>query len=89
MKVGAPMLLTAAQCLAARELLNCSQMTLANAAGVEIATFLDFELQRRPVSIETLAAIRAALEEAGVTVIESDVRLNPGVCAAPNASNEK
>jgi hypothetical protein len=69
------MLLTATQCLAARALLNCSQMTLAKAAGVEIATFLDFELQRRPVSIETHAAIRAALEAAGVTVSESDVGL--------------
>jgi hypothetical protein len=38
---------------------------VAKAAGVEIATFLDFELQRRPASPETLAAIRAALEAAG------------------------
>jgi transcriptional regulator with XRE-family HTH domain len=58
--------MTPAQCRAARALLDMTQPDLAQAAGVGLSTIVDFERSRRVVLDETLDAIRAALEAAGV-----------------------
>jgi transcriptional regulator with XRE-family HTH domain len=58
--------MTPAQCRAARALLDWSQPNLAEAAGLGLSTVVDFERSRRPVPDKTLAAIRSALEGAGV-----------------------
>ncbi len=61
--------LTPALCRAARGLLDWSQTRLAKTAGWGISTIADFERERRVVSLEAIAAIRAALEAAGVEFI--------------------
>ena len=53
-----------------------TQRALADAAGVGLSTVIDFERQRRPVAASTVAAIRAALEAAGVEFTNGDA---PGV----------
>lgn len=77
------MTLTAAQCRAARALLNWSREQLSVAAGVAIRTISDFESERREPIRATLAAIRAALEFGGVEFIPRNgsgpgVRLRSG-----------
>ena len=57
------------QCRAARGLVGLSQADLASAAGVGISTVRDLETQRRQVSAEMVAAVRRALERAGVSFI--------------------
>jgi transcriptional regulator with XRE-family HTH domain len=59
-------MITATQVKAARALLNWSQATLATAAGYDVATVIDFEAERRALLPEAGAAIKKALEEAGV-----------------------
>jgi transcriptional regulator with XRE-family HTH domain len=71
------------QCRAARALINLTQPRLAEAAGVGLSTIVDFEKQRRTVSIEAQAAIQRALEDAGVEFIPENgggpgVRLRKG-----------
>ena len=58
--------MTPAQCRAARALLDRTQNELANMASLGLSTVVDFERERRAVSLEAIAAIRAALEAAGV-----------------------
>ncbi len=64
--------MNAAQCRAARALIQLSQSALAKAAGVGVSTVVDFELSRREVSANSVAAIRSALEAAGVEFIPPD-----------------
>jgi transcriptional regulator with XRE-family HTH domain len=55
------------QCRAARALLKMSQSRLAAAAGVSLATIVNYELgTRRNVTPENVQRIRIALEVAGV-----------------------
>ena len=54
------------QCRAARGLLDMSQSLLAEAAGLSLSTVVGYERQRRRVSDELIAAMKAALEAAGV-----------------------
>ena len=54
------------QCRAARGLLDMSQSLLAEAAGSSLSTVVGYERQRRRVSDELIAAMKAALEAAGV-----------------------
>ncbi len=61
--------MTPAQSRAARALLDWTQPKLAKSASLGISTVVDFERARRSVSAEALAAIRAALEQAGVEFI--------------------
>jgi transcriptional regulator with XRE-family HTH domain len=61
--------LTPAQCRAGRALLNWSQDQLEAAAQVARKTIADFEREVRTPYARTLAAIRAALEAAGVEFI--------------------
>lgn len=61
--------MTPAQSRAARGLLLMTQTGLAKAAGLGQSTVIDFEKERRTVSDQAVAAIRAALEAAGVEFI--------------------
>ena len=63
------MIITAAQCRAARGLVEMDQATLANAANVSRNTVVSFEKGQRTPNPNNLAAIRSALEAAGVEFI--------------------
>lgn len=71
-------MITDSQCRAARGLVAWSQTDLAQNAGVSRATVADFESGKRQPIGNNLAAIRAALESAGVIFIESNGN-GPGV----------
>ncbi|WP_082766046.1 helix-turn-helix domain-containing protein [Paramesorhizobium deserti] len=60
------MSITPSQCRAARSLINLDQNDLAKAASVSRGVIIDFEKERRTPGKNNLAAIRAALESAGV-----------------------
>jgi transcriptional regulator with XRE-family HTH domain len=57
---------SAAQCRAARALLDWTQTVLAQRAGVARKTVADFELGRRTLHRRTIIDITTALEAAGV-----------------------
>ena len=59
----------AAQCRAARALLGISQEALASGAKVAKRTIASFEMGGHQVAPRTLAALVAALEDAGVEFI--------------------
>jgi len=61
--------MTPAQCRAARALLNIEQSQLSQASGIARATVIDFEKGERSPRIATVAALRVALEAAGVEFI--------------------
>jgi transcriptional regulator with XRE-family HTH domain len=60
---------SAVQCRAARALIGWSQDELEAASQVAKKTIADFERQARQPHVRTLAALRAALEAAGVEFI--------------------
>lgn len=62
--------LTPAQARAGRALISMTQTGLAQAAGLGQSTVIDFERERRAVAPASIAAIRAALESAGVQFLE-------------------
>lgn len=68
--------MTPAQCRAARAMLELTQPELARVAGVGLSTVVDYERSRRAVAEPSVAAIRAALESAGVEFTNGDA---PGV----------
>ena len=70
-----------AQCRAARALLEWTQPQLAAAAKLGLSTVVDFEKNRRAVAPESVAAIRSALEKAGI-VFMTGVHLGVGMRAA-------
>lgn len=70
--------ITAEQCLGARAMLRMKREELAKAAEVAVATLADFETGRRTPHHRTLAAIRAALEAAGIEFIPQNGN-GPGV----------
>jgi len=74
-------LFTDAQCRAARGLLAWSQSDLASKSGVSRATVADFETGKRQPIANNLAAIRGALESAGVIFLSDaqSVDGGPGV----------
>jgi DNA-binding XRE family transcriptional regulator len=57
------------QSRAARSLLSWTQQQLADTAGVALATIQFFETNKREPIPNNLAAVRRALEEAGVELI--------------------
>ncbi|KAA8616259.1 helix-turn-helix domain-containing protein [Salipiger aestuarii] len=61
--------MTPAQSRAARGLISMTQTELAKASDLGQSTVIDFERERRIVSDAAMAAIRAALEAAGVEFI--------------------
>jgi transcriptional regulator with XRE-family HTH domain len=63
------MVITAEQCLGGRAMVRLTRDEVATAAQVAVATLADFETGRRQPHPRTLAAIRAALEAAGVEFI--------------------
>lgn len=67
-----------AQARAARALIGLTQGDLATAADVSLSTVVDFERERRVVAEPSIAAIRSALEKAGVIFIEEN-GAGPGV----------
>lgn len=60
------------QCRAARALLDWSQSTIAEVAGVARATIAEFETEKRMPIGNNLAAIREAFEHYGVTFIDGE-----------------
>ncbi len=64
--------MTPTQCRAGRALLDWSQPRLAEAAGVGLSTIVDYERDRRDVSTKAERAIRLALENAGVVLLNGD-----------------
>jgi transcriptional regulator with XRE-family HTH domain len=66
------------QCRAARALIDMSQATLARRAVVSRDAIVDFENGSRTPSPDSLAAIRAGLEAAGVIFIDENGE-GPGV----------
>lgn len=75
------LIMTPAQCRAARALIEWTQPRLAEASGLGLSTVVDFEKSRRPVSDASVASMRTALEVAGVIFIDENghglgVRLN-------------
>jgi hypothetical protein len=60
-----------------------NQTTLAQNAGLGLSTIVDFEKDRRQVSLDAVQAIKVALERAGITFLEENgggpgVRLKKG-----------
>jgi DNA-binding XRE family transcriptional regulator len=75
------MLITSAQCRAARALVDMDQAVLAKTAQVTRNVIINFEKGRSTPNRNNLAAIRRALEDAGVEFINGGspgVRLKPG-----------
>lgn len=70
--------MTPSQCRAARALVSMSQGELAAASGVAKATIATFEQEKRQPYESTIAAIRAALEAAGVVFLPENGN-GPGV----------
>jgi transcriptional regulator with XRE-family HTH domain len=85
-------LLSAAQCRAARALLNWPQAELAEASNVGSRTIATFEVGNPNVQRRTLADLRRALEAAGVIFLAENgddgpgVRLRKGYGAAATAT---
>ena len=61
--------ITADQCRGARAMLNMKREDLAAVSSVAHSTLSDFETGKRQPHTRTIAAIRAALEAAGVEFI--------------------
>ena len=64
--------ITPGQCKAARALLELTQGELADAATLGLSTIVDFEKQRRQVSVMAIRAIRHALAARGVEFIDEN-----------------
>lgn len=62
-------MLTAAQCRAARALLDASRETLSKASGVDVQTIRWFEQKVQEPDDATKLSLRRALEEVGVVFI--------------------
>ncbi len=74
-----PMPLSAPQCRAARALLDWTQAGLAARAGVSPGTVRGFEAGRHALHRATAAAIRQALEAAGVVFLDPGAEGGEGV----------
>jgi predicted transcriptional regulator len=83
---GASMTITPAQTRAARALLQWSQRDLAAHAEVGTSTVAEFESEQITPRRASLAAMRRALEQAGITFIDDDKVQGVTVPKAPAAS---
>jgi DNA-binding transcriptional regulator YiaG len=77
------LIMTPAQCRAARALLQMTQPKLAQVSGIGLSTVVDFEKDRRQVSEAARLALQSALETAGIQFIPENgggpgVRLKKG-----------
>jgi DNA-binding XRE family transcriptional regulator len=61
-----------AQCRAARALLDITQPELAKLAGLGLSTVVDFEKERRQVSVAAVESIQRALRQAGIEFIDEN-----------------
>ena len=83
------MLLSPAQCRAARALLDWSQDDLADRASVSRGTVRGFEADLHELRKTSAAAIRAALEVGGVAFLDADGEGGPGVrLASPTEGSD-
>ena len=64
--------ITPGQCKAARALLELTQGELADAATLGLSTIVDFEKQRRQVSVVAIRAIRHPLAARGIEFIDEN-----------------
>jgi transcriptional regulator with XRE-family HTH domain len=69
-------MITPEQSRAARALIGWTQTELAAASNLSMSTIRDFERGQRVPTVNNLAAIRRALEEAGIELLDGD---EPGV----------
>ena len=69
---------TPAQSRAARALIDWSQLELATASNLSESTIRDFEKGRRVPSVNNLAAIQRALENAGVLFQDAGQHVDGG-----------
>ena len=72
--------MTPEQCRAARAWLDWSQPDLATRAKVGLSTLRQFENGQRTPIANNLSALRRAIEEAGIVLLESP----PGIAAKSN-----
>ncbi|WP_386682989.1 transcriptional regulator [Loktanella sp. R86503] len=70
--------MTPAQSRAARGMIGLSQTALAESSSLGLSTVVDFERERRVVSDQAIAAMKAALEAAGVVFLPANGN-GPGV----------
>lgn len=70
--------MTPAQCRAARGMLDWSQTELAQSANVGLSTLKNFESGRSAPMANNLAAMRSALEAAGVTFLAAGETVDGG-----------
>lgn len=78
------MQITGAQCRAARALLGISQTTLADIAGLNIATVVDFERHRRAVAPPSITLIALVLCKAGIVFLPDCSTHRDGVALGPD-----
>ena len=71
--------MTPAQCRAARALLGLSQPQLAERATLSVTALRNFERGASDLQRNNLAAVRAAIEAAGVELIEPNASRGVGV----------
>ena len=72
-------LLRPEQCRAARGLLDWTQESLAERAGLSRSTVRDFEAGRHDLHAGSAARIAGVLDEAGVVLIPAEGGAGPGV----------
>lgn len=65
-------MLTGRQCAAARALAGMPQKALADSAGVNLRTIIDFENDKRKPKDETKQAIAKAIEGAGIRLLNGE-----------------
>jgi transcriptional regulator with XRE-family HTH domain len=80
--------ITAAQCRGARGLLGMTQADLAAASGVSLRTITHYEANERRLIPAILAALRKALEDAGVEFLTENGG-GPGVRLAKRHKHSK
>ncbi len=82
------MSISPAQCRAARAILGLEQNALAAAASVSRGVVIDFEKGRRTPGTNNLAAIRTALEAAGIQFLaDGDTAGGAGVALKAGAGD--
>jgi hypothetical protein len=82
-------MLTPAQLLAARAIVEWTRDDLAKRSHTSIETIKGFEWAGRDVKIQTATAWKHALQVAGVMFIDDDGQFGPGVRLRESASKQR